>query len=77
MNGVRKNPKHASFQGTLEVSPVTGRLEPHYPHWKRNVFRWCVSVPIIALCLSVVFVTVILILQLQVQYHNVPFNVHV
>ncbi|XP_046398736.1 anoctamin-8 [Ischnura elegans] len=53
------------FTGPLEVSPVTGRLEPTYPAWKRNVFRYFVSVPIICLCLSVVFVVMFLILQLQ------------
>ncbi|XP_071448852.1 anoctamin-10 [Hetaerina americana] len=53
------------FTGTLEVSPVTGRMEPTYPAWKRNVFRYFVSVPIICLCLSVVFIVMFLILQLQ------------
>nr|CAD7262586.1 unnamed protein product [Timema shepardi] len=51
--------------GTLEVSPVTGRLEPTYPAWKRNVFRYFVSVPIIFLCLLTVFVIMIYTLQLQ------------
>lgn len=55
------------MQGVLEVSPVTGRLEPCYPQWKRHVFRWFVSVPIIGLCLSIVFFVMIVILQLQVQ----------
>nr|CAD7428021.1 unnamed protein product [Timema monikensis] len=53
------------FTGTLEVSPVTGRLEPTYPAWKRNVFRYFVSVPIIFLCLLTVFVIMIYTLQLQ------------
>ncbi|XP_059479643.1 anoctamin-8 isoform X1 [Neocloeon triangulifer] len=53
------------FTGTLEKSPVTGRLEPHYPAWKRHVFRYLISIPIIALCLAVVFVVMFLILQLQ------------
>ncbi|CAG2053476.1 unnamed protein product [Timema podura] len=60
-------PNDAQFlpQGTLEVSPVTGRLEPTYPAWKRNVFRYFVSVPIIFLCLLTVFVIMIYTLQLQ------------
>ncbi|KAF4530758.1 hypothetical protein B566_EDAN007980 [Ephemera danica] len=53
------------FTGPLEKSPVTGRLEPYYPAWKRNAFRYLVSVPIIALCLAVVFVVMFLILELQ------------
>ncbi|KAL0278801.1 UNVERIFIED_CONTAM: hypothetical protein PYX00_000506 [Menopon gallinae] len=59
------------FVGQLEVSPVTNRLEPTYPAWKRYVFRYCVSVPVIALCLAIVFVTMIVILQLQDWWDNV------
>ncbi|XP_011334900.1 anoctamin-8 isoform X2 [Ooceraea biroi] len=53
------------FTGTLEVSPVTGRLEPTYPRWRRNMFRYFVSVPIIAVCLFFVFIVMILSLQIQ------------
>ncbi|KAK2578147.1 hypothetical protein KPH14_001345 [Odynerus spinipes] len=53
------------FTGTLEISPVTGRLEPTYPRWRRNVFRYFVSVPIIAICLFFVFVVMILSFQIQ------------
>ncbi|XP_076248814.1 anoctamin 8 white walker isoform X2 [Calliopsis andreniformis] len=53
------------FTGTLEVSPVTGRLEPTYPRWKRNMFRYFVSVPIIAACLFFVFIVMILSFQIQ------------
>ncbi|KAJ8935020.1 hypothetical protein NQ314_013045 [Rhamnusium bicolor] len=60
-------PRHVIIcsQGPLQVSPVTGRLEPHHPPWKRHVFRYCVSVPIIAVCLSTVFLIMILSLQIQ------------
>ncbi|XP_043783973.1 anoctamin-8 isoform X3 [Apis laboriosa] len=53
------------FTGTLETSPVTGRLEPTYPRWKRNMFRYFVSVPIIAACLFFVFIVMILSFQIQ------------
>ncbi|PSN51037.1 hypothetical protein C0J52_15420 [Blattella germanica] len=53
------------FTGTLEISPVTGQLEPTYPAWKRNVFRYLVSLPIIFMCLLVVFIIMIFTLQLQ------------
>ncbi|XP_031826677.1 anoctamin 8 white walker isoform X2 [Nomia melanderi] len=53
------------FTGTLEISPVTGRLEPTYPRWKRNMFRYFVSVPIIAACLFFVFIVMILSFQIQ------------
>ncbi|XP_063222140.1 anoctamin-8 [Bacillus rossius redtenbacheri] len=53
------------FTGTLEVSPVTGRLEHTYPAWRRNLFRYLVSVPVIVTCLLVVFAVMISNLQLQ------------
>ncbi|XP_076169594.1 anoctamin 8 white walker isoform X4 [Ptiloglossa arizonensis] len=53
------------FTGTLEISSVTGRLEPTYPRWKRNMFRYFVSVPIIAACLFFVFIVMILSFQIQ------------
>ncbi|XP_014250466.1 anoctamin-8 [Cimex lectularius] len=53
------------FSGTLEISPVTGRLEPFYPPWKRYMFRYFVSIPIIGLCLIIVFVIMMLNLKLQ------------
>ncbi|XP_076385497.1 anoctamin 8 white walker isoform X4 [Megachile rotundata] len=53
------------FTGTLEISPVTGRLEPTYPRWKRNMFRYFVSVPVIAACLFFVFIVMILSFQIQ------------
>ncbi|KAK6643522.1 hypothetical protein RUM43_005032 [Polyplax serrata] len=53
------------FTGPLEVSPVTNRLEPTYPSWKRYVFRYFVTVPIMVVCLAVVFITMIIILQVQ------------
>ncbi|GIY12725.1 anoctamin-8 [Caerostris darwini] len=53
------------FAGPLAVSPVTGRMEPTYPAWKRNLFRYCVSLPVIAFCLLVVFLVMFLIFELQ------------
>ncbi len=54
-----------SLQGDLVKSPVTGRLEPEYPAWKRNIFRYFISVPVIALCLGVVLITMLWNFQLQ------------
>ncbi|XP_022912435.2 anoctamin-10 isoform X1 [Onthophagus taurus] len=53
------------FQGPLEPSPVTGRLEPWQPTWKRHVYRYFVSVPVIAFCLCSVFFVMIVSLQFQ------------
>lgn len=55
-------------QGKLEVSSVTGRLEPREaPAWQRLAFRYLVSFPIIGLCLALVFVVMFVMLQLQVK----------
>lgn len=53
------------FTGELRVSPVTGRLEPEYPAWRRNLIRYLVTLPLIIFSLMVVFVVMLLILQLQ------------
>jgi len=52
-------------KGRIVRSPVTGRYEPFYPAWKRNLFRYAVSVPAICLCLSGVFASLWGILELQ------------
>ncbi|KAK0169080.1 hypothetical protein PV327_002826 [Microctonus hyperodae] len=53
------------FVGTLQVSPVTGRLEPTYPNWARNAIRYCITVPVIAVSLFFVFIVMILSFQIQ------------
>ncbi|KAJ8983111.1 hypothetical protein NQ317_001855 [Molorchus minor] len=69
-------PRHVIIcsQGPLEKSPVTGRLEPYYPSWKRHVFRYCISVPLIAVCLSTVFFIMIVSLQIQDYWDGVLRN---
>ncbi|XP_014238165.1 anoctamin-8 isoform X3 [Trichogramma pretiosum] len=53
------------FTGTWEISPVTGKPEQTYPSWKRNVFRYFVSGPIIAVCLFLVFLVMFVSFQIQ------------
>ncbi|XP_069166771.1 anoctamin-10 isoform X3 [Procambarus clarkii] len=53
------------FRGELRVSSVTGRLEPEYPAWRRNLIRYLVTLPLILGCLLVVFAVMLLLLQLQ------------
>ncbi|XP_018576940.1 anoctamin-8 [Anoplophora glabripennis] len=69
-------PRHVIIcsQGPLQPSPVTGRLEPYHPPWKRHVFRYCISVPVIAVCLSTVFFIMILSLQIQDYWDGVLRN---
>ncbi|XP_055601071.1 anoctamin-8-like isoform X3 [Uranotaenia lowii] len=59
-------PPRPLYTGSLEESPVTGRLEPREtPAWQRRAFRYLVSFPIIGLCLVLVFVVMFLMLRLQ------------
>ncbi|KAL1484399.1 hypothetical protein MTO96_032619 [Rhipicephalus appendiculatus] len=53
------------FRGEPSRSPVTGRLEPSYPAWKRHLFRYLVTLPVVACCLLIVVLAVFLIFQLQ------------
>ncbi|XP_061172971.1 anoctamin-8-like [Saccostrea echinata] len=62
------------YTGRLEVSPVTGRLEPFYPSWKRNLFRYFVSYPVIIMCLLVVFVIMLLIFEVQEWINSLVNN---
>lgn len=41
----------ASYYGELGINPVTGRLEPQYPKWKRTLKLYTVSLPVVMLCL--------------------------
>lgn len=36
-----------------------------YPSWKRNAFRYCVTLPVILLSLVVVFLVMILVFEFQ------------
>ncbi|XP_010882344.2 anoctamin-10 [Esox lucius] len=42
------------FHGTLGINPVTGRLEPLFPEWKRQLRVGLVSVPIVGLFMGLV-----------------------
>lgn len=40
------------FHGDLGVNPVTGRVEPLFPEWKRDLRMALVSVPVVGLFLG-------------------------
>ncbi len=58
------------FTGSEQKSEITDKVELYYPAWKRNAFRYFVTVPVIGICLAVVFASVLLILELQVRTFN-------
>lgn len=41
-----------AFHGELGVNPVTGRVEPLFPEWKREVRLMLVSVPVVGMFLG-------------------------
>lgn len=41
----------AAFEGELGPDPITGRMTPQYSYWKTLRQIYCVSVPVIILCL--------------------------
>ncbi|CAH1254178.1 ANO8 [Branchiostoma lanceolatum] len=53
------------FKGSLTSSEVTCRPEITYPSWKRNLFYCFVSVPVVAMCLLVVFCSMLACFELQ------------
>ncbi|VDO12932.1 unnamed protein product [Rodentolepis nana] len=53
------------FKGVLEPNLITGRLEPFYPRWKRNLIVSFVTIPITLVCLLVVVGVAVGHLKLQ------------
>lgn len=53
------------YKGVYKPSKVTNKLEPHYPEYKRVLFRYFVTLPF--LCATIVFTVVTMILMFQLQ----------
>ncbi|CAD5218558.1 unnamed protein product [Bursaphelenchus okinawaensis] len=54
-----------AFKGDLAPNPVSGRIEPHYPHWKHAIIRFGVTYPITLLCCLFMFLMMFVLLYLQ------------
>ncbi|XP_070542017.1 anoctamin-8-like isoform X2 [Ptychodera flava] len=57
------------YTGPLHISEITGRPEPYFAPWKRHVYRYCVTVPVMFLCVCVVVVSMLFCFELQ-EYIN-------
>ncbi|XP_023320321.1 anoctamin-8 isoform X1 [Eurytemora carolleeae] len=53
------------YKGEERISEITGKPEPYHPAWKRNCFRYFVTVPVISFSLLLVFFSVFLMLEFQ------------
>lgn len=49
----------ANFRGQMALDPITGRMQPQFPRWKTNLRMYCVSLPIVALCMAGAFVVML------------------
>ncbi|KAK9872301.1 hypothetical protein WA026_017103 [Henosepilachna vigintioctopunctata] len=45
----------ANFRGTMAIDPITGKLTPQYPRYVTYVKMYCVSIPIVILCMIAAF----------------------
>uniref|UniRef100_A0AAV2L073 Anoctamin n=1 Tax=Knipowitschia caucasica TaxID=637954 RepID=A0AAV2L073_KNICA len=55
------------FHGDLGVNPVTGRVEPLFPEWQRDLRMALVSVPVVAVFLALVMVGMMVFYWGEVQ----------
>ncbi|XP_026479830.1 anoctamin-10-like [Ctenocephalides felis] len=44
-----------NYHGTMGIDAVSGKVQPQYPRWKTNMKLYCVSLPIVILCLLAAF----------------------
>ena len=64
------------YFGTIGKNLVTGKTEPVYPKWRRVLRLYCVSVPVTAVFLFVVFCVMLIYFSMQkwadefYSYHN-------
>lgn len=63
------------FTGTLRLSPITGKPELHFPHYRRNL-RYALSVCITGMMLFLAFCIMVLSLNLQGYIHPVYERFH-
>ncbi|GMR47825.1 hypothetical protein PMAYCL1PPCAC_18020 [Pristionchus mayeri] len=50
-----RDPRPAFKGEGLAPNPVTGRMEPFYPDWKKSLIRYCIAYPSTLLCVFFLF----------------------
>ena len=60
----------ALFKGEYKPSAVTGKLEPHYPDWKRAIYKYCLSLPCLIACVIVTVGIMLFMFETQDFFEN-------
>jgi anoctamin-8 len=55
----------ATYKGELRRSPITDKLEPYYPSWKRLLFQLFVTIPMLIINIVLVSCLILLIIRFQ------------
>ncbi len=55
----------ALFKGDYRPSKVTGKLEPHYPDWKRSMYKYFLSLPCLIVTVIVTVGIMLFIFEMQ------------
>ena len=64
------------FKGEYKPSEVTGKLEPHYPDWKRALFRYFVTFPCLIVTIFVTIAIMLFMFELQEFFQDACKNGH-
>ena len=54
-----------NFHGPYKINKVTNKLEPHYPEWKRTLFKYFITLPCLFLTIAFTIATMLLMFSLQ------------
>lgn len=68
-----KEPRYL-FKGIYKPSKVTGKLEPHYPDWKRALFRYSVTLPCLVGTIIVTIGIMLFMFELQEFFEDACKN---
>lgn len=55
----------SEFRGEMGIDEITGRYQPKYPRWKTSAKMYCVSLPIVFLCLVAAFFVMLVSFYLE------------
>ncbi|XP_039279552.1 anoctamin-10 isoform X2 [Nilaparvata lugens] len=49
-----------NFRGTMAIDVVTGKKQPQFPRWKTNLKMYCVSLPLVVVCMLGAFLIMLI-----------------